>query len=94
MFTDARFLQNILYFSEYEKDKINDETCELLEPYLTLPQFQPAIAKKASNAAEGLCIWVGAMVEYHEASKIVKPKMDALAIQNSRLDAAQSELAE
>ena len=34
------------------------------------------------------------MCEYHEASKIVKPKMDQLAIQNSRLDAAQSELAE
>lgn len=33
------------------------------------------------------------MVDYHEASKIVKPKMDALAIQESRLEAANAELA-
>ena len=28
MFSDARFLQKTMEFSEYEKDKINDETCE------------------------------------------------------------------
>lgn len=36
-----------------EKDNINDETCELLLPYLELEHFNPAVAKKASNAAEG-----------------------------------------
>jgi len=39
------------------------------------------MAKKASGAAEGLCKFVGAMVQYHEAAKIVKPKMDFLKVQ-------------
>ena len=39
-------------FSEHEKDNINDETVELLKPYLNLVlsdgrlAFDPAIAKK------------------------------------------------
>ena len=28
---------NLLEFVEFEKDRINDETCELLEPYLAMP---------------------------------------------------------
>ncbi len=48
------FLPDLFDFSANEKDNINDETCELLEPYLKLENFNPAIAKKASNAAEGV----------------------------------------
>jgi len=74
-------LKKLLNFSELEKDDINDETCELLEPYLREEEFfNPKIAKNASSAAQGLCTWVSAMVEYHVAAKIVKPKMDFLAI--------------
>ena len=72
MITDAKFLNKLKEFSEKEKDKINDETCELLMPYLELENFNAVAAKSASNAAEGLCIWVRAMVDYHVASKIVK----------------------
>ncbi|CAG9316033.1 unnamed protein product [Blepharisma stoltei] len=93
MITDPRFLQKLIDFSEKEKDNINDETCELLEPYLNLEVFNAAAAKSASAAAEGLCIWVRAMTQYHEASKIVKPKMDYLTVQNQRLEAAMTELA-
>ena len=89
---DSNFLLNIKNFSEYERDNINDETCELLEPYITHEFYTPQRAKTASNAAEGLCVWVKAMVEYHEAAKIVKPKMDFLAVQEQRLAAAESEL--
>lgn len=50
-------------FSEKEKDNINEETIELLEPYLTLKNgkgeelFAPQVAKIASAALGGLCIW-------------------------------------
>jgi len=91
--SDIRFLQSLIDFSKYEKDNINDETCELIEPYLNLENFDPAIAKKASNAAEGLCTWVGAMVMYHQAAKIVKPKMDELKVQTARMEVAMSQLA-
>ena len=32
----ADFLKSLLDFSQYDKDNINEETIELLEPYLTL----------------------------------------------------------
>ena len=91
--TDIRFLPDLFDFSNSQKDNINDETCELLQPYLRLANFTPAVAKKASGAAEGLCKWVGAMVMYHEAAKIVKPKMDYLKIQGAKLAEAMAELA-
>jgi dynein heavy chain len=36
LLTDVNFLKKLIFFSENEKDNINDETCELLEPYLRL----------------------------------------------------------
>lgn len=47
--SDIRFLPDLLDFSANEKDNINDETCELLQPYLQLENFNPAVAKKASG---------------------------------------------
>ncbi|CAD7937238.1 unnamed protein product [Amoebophrya sp. A120] len=104
--SDMRFLPSLLDFAANEKDNMNDETCELLEPYLRynadpaknwspwaqFPVLDPAIAKKASGAAEGLCKFVGAMVQYHGAAKIVKPKMDFLKVQEAKLDKAMKEL--
>lgn len=69
MLSDARFLQSIFAFSQNEKDFINDETVELMAPYLELDGFNPAVARNASKAAEGLCTWCRAMTYYHEASK-------------------------
>ena len=34
--TNPKFLTILQDFSEFEKDNINDETCELMEPYLNL----------------------------------------------------------
>lgn len=67
-------LANLLYFSSHEKDQINEETIELLEPYLNLSPvdepdkklFDPEIAKTTSNALFGLCTWAGAMSDYHK----------------------------
>ena len=70
MLSDARFLQSIFAFSQNEKDFINDETVELMAPYLELEGFNPAVARNASKAAEGLCTWCRAMTYYHEASKV------------------------
>ena len=59
--SDMKFLPNLIDFNTTKRDDINDETCELLLPYLNLEQFNPGVAKKASGAAEGLCKWVAAM---------------------------------
>merc|ERR1719181_1747117 len=91
---DSRFLNNVQDFGKVGKDQINEETIEFLLPYIELENFTPAVAKGASMAAEGLCTWVRAMKYYHEASKIVKPKLEALAVAQGQLDAANAALAE
>ena len=70
------------------KDQINEETIEFMCPYIELENFTPEVAKKASSAAEGLCTWVRAMKYYHEASKIVKPKLEKLAIAEAQVKLA------
>jgi len=68
----GNFLGALFNFSNNEKDNINEETIELLEPYLTAKtpdgqdMFAPKVAKNASNALEGLCIWCAAMSDYHK----------------------------
>ena len=89
---DTRFLQMIINFSTKEKDFINDETVELITPYLLLDGFNPFTARNASRAAEGLCTWCKAMIDYNEASKIVKPKLEALRLAEARLQDAERDL--
>jgi len=101
------FLKDLQEFSLNEKDSINEETIELLEPYLTLKApngkeiYSAQVAKNANNALEGLCIWAAAMSDYHKQSKIVKPKLRLLELKSvalkeaeGKLEAAQAELAE
>jgi len=79
--SNANFLKDLFDFSNNQKDNINEETIELLEPYLLLKTpddreiYNGAVAKKSSAALEGLCTWCAAMSDYHKASKIVKPKL-------------------
>ena len=100
LMADSSFLKNLFHFGTVEKDLINEETIELLEPYMALkcPDGQtcmdPAIARKASVAAEGLCTWAIAMTEYHGASKMIKPKLEALAKAENNLVLANKKLAE
>mmetsp|Transcript_8591 Transcript_8591/g.9745 ORF Transcript_8591/g.9745 Transcript_8591/m.9745 type:complete len:2884 (-) Transcript_8591:1352-10003(-) len=97
---NARFLKILQEFSDIEKDNINDETVELMEPYLNLllpdgrNAFDPAIAKKSNAALEGLCIWCAAMSDYHNQSKIVKPKLELLEIKEASQRVALKKLAE
>mmetsp|Transcript_17913 Transcript_17913/g.16185 ORF Transcript_17913/g.16185 Transcript_17913/m.16185 type:complete len:3436 (+) Transcript_17913:1-10308(+) len=88
----ADFLSQVVEFGSQGKDKINEETIELLSCYIDLEGFTSAVAKNASKAAEGLCTWVRSMKFYHEASKIVKPKLEALSIAEANLEAANKAL--
>lgn len=93
------FLPDLLQFSSYEKDQINEETIELLEPYLNIVDvtgeiklFDADVAKKTSSALWGLCTWAGAMSDYHKQSKIVKPKLHMLEVKTVELEEAQEKL--
>ena len=89
----ADFLNQVIDFGANGKDLINEETIELMCAYIDLEVYTSAVAKNASKAAEGLCTWVRAMKFYHEASKIVKPKLEALSIAEANLEAANKALA-
>ena len=93
MMGDATFLKQLVAFGDTGKGKMNEETVELLMPYLELEGFTPAVAKNASAAAEGLCTYVGAMKEYYWAAKIVGPKLEALGEAEGNLEAANMALA-
>mmetsp|Transcript_15052 Transcript_15052/g.14432 ORF Transcript_15052/g.14432 Transcript_15052/m.14432 type:complete len:1794 (-) Transcript_15052:1278-6659(-) len=89
----ADFLAQVVEFGTNGKDLINEETIEFMTCYIDLECFTSAVAKNASKAVEGLCTWVRAMKFYHEASKIVKPKLEALSIAEANLEAANRALA-
>ena len=77
---------------------MNEETVEFLFPYVDLgteeggEYFTPKVAKSASSAAEGLCIFAAAMKDYFYASRIVKPKLEALALAEASLNEAAEKL--
>lgn len=73
---DMKFLDGLLKF---EKDDIPNSCIKKLhERILTNEYFDPEKVKLASNAAEGLCKWVIAIVQYDKVAKVVAPKRIAL----------------
>jgi dynein heavy chain len=92
---------NLTDFGMNQKNFINEETIELMEPYLNIrlrdapdvELFRPEIAKGASSALMGICSWARAMSDYHKASKIVKPKLKLLQVKAGELQVAESQLA-
>lgn len=90
MMDERDFVESLLNF---EKDKISEETVELLMPYLDMPDFNFEAGKKASGNVAGLCSWVRAMCTYFEVSRFVKPKIEALAVAEVKLKIATARLA-
>ena len=90
MLGDINFLQTLINFP---KERINDETVELLQPYFNAPDFTFEAAKKASGNVAGLCNWARAMCDYHEVAKVVDPKIARLKESEAELSAANEEQA-
>eukprot|EP00658_Telonema_sp_P-2_P078169 TRINITY_DN7258_c0_g1_i5.p1 TRINITY_DN7258_c0_g1~~TRINITY_DN7258_c0_g1_i5.p1 ORF type:complete len:1514 (-),score=296.91 TRINITY_DN7258_c0_g1_i5:443-4984(-) len=85
-------LEKLNEFNGKGKDQVNDETCELLLPYLWQEDFTYARALKASGNIAGLCTWVRAMKEYRDISKFVAPKIDALNAAEHKMRIANAKL--
>jgi dynein heavy chain len=90
MMADIGFLPSL---ENFNKDAINDETVELLFPYLAGEDMNADSARKVASALAGLCTWAKAMALYVGIAKVVKPKMEGLKIAESKLKAANTKLA-
>jgi dynein heavy chain len=97
MMNKSSFLDDLKSFA---KENINDETVELLDPYLEAADFTVESAAKASGNMAGLCAWAAGMSTYQRVAKFVGPKMEALKVAekalakaNKSLKAATDELA-
>jgi dynein heavy chain len=85
---DSKTLGTLIEFGVSKKDLINEETCELLLPYLYMEDFTKERAQAACGNVSGLCVWVRAMHVYINIAKIVAPKKEKLRLMQNELRAA------
>ena len=87
--SNAHLLQDLLTFP---KDTINDETIELLEPYLAMEDYNMLTANRVCSDVAGLLQWTRSMSVFFGVNKEVMPLKLNLAGEEARLDKANKEL--
>ncbi len=89
LMANLNFLPALL---EFKRDLINEETVELMEPYIRMEDYNLETAKRVCGNVAGLLSWTVAMTEFFEVNKEVLPLKDNLKVQEVKLKAAMEEL--
>jgi dynein heavy chain len=89
--SDLKFLT---YLKNFEKDKINRETVDLLQPYFNYKDYTFDKAKSACGNVAGLLSWTLAMIDFFNVNKEVLPLKANLVKQEAKFSKAKEELAE
>ncbi|XP_063230049.1 dynein axonemal heavy chain 8-like [Bacillus rossius redtenbacheri] len=91
LLADARFVLNL---KEYNEQSMNDETVDLLRPYLDYEEYTPEKAMAVSSSIAGLLVWTRAMVDYYAVSKFVRPLQENVERQKAIKKEADERLAQ
>ena len=68
---DVNFIQSLV---DYKTDEIPQKIVDSIEPITKSTGFTKEVLSKASVAADNIGEWVKAVIEYHYALKVVRPK--------------------
>jgi dynein heavy chain len=90
MMSDLNFVGSLQKFSK--EITLNDETVELLQPYLREADIDKEKVSKSAAAAGMLCYWVKCMCTYYETAKFVAPKQQRVRDMEIEMSRASREL--